>query len=84
MKPKTVDWMMWRVDPAQMDEPLLENLIRAIRYFNQKYGRVPNRLELSSDWLENFDPPEGMKVTRAKTIRPGFLMLALDPNVKAN
>ncbi len=84
MEAKTLEWMMWRVEPKKMDEAPLDNLIQALRYFNKKYGREPNRVELSSDWLAEFDPPEGITITRAKTVRPGFLMIALDPNLKAN
>lgn len=81
-KPKALEWMMWRVDANQMDDPPFENLIRAILYFNEKYGSVPNRVELSPDWMQDLDAPEGITVTRSKSVQPAYLMLAIDPSLR--
>jgi hypothetical protein len=65
-----------------MDDPPAENLIRAIRYFNKKYGSVPNRVELSPDWLEDLSAPQGLTITRSKSVQPSYLMLAIDPSLR--
>jgi len=82
-KKRRLDWMMWQVDPEQMDDPPEANLIRAIQHFNHKYGSVPNRCELSPKWGKELKPPAGMEVTRSKSVRPGHLMLALDESLDA-
>ncbi len=73
---------MWRVEASQMDDPPAANLIRAIRYYNDKYGLVPNRCELSPNWLEDLQAPEGITLTRSKSVQPGHLMLALDSTLR--
>jgi hypothetical protein len=73
-----LEWMMWRVEPGQLEDPPEANLIRAIQYFNEKYGSVPNRCEISPEWGEGLNPPAGMAITRSKSVQPGHLMLALD------
>jgi hypothetical protein len=73
-----LEWMMWRVEPGQLNDPPEVNLIRAIQYFNEKYGSVPNRCELSPDWGQGINSPVGMEITRSKSVQPGHLMLALD------
>lgn len=77
-KKSSLEWMMWRVEPEQLEDPPTANLIRAIRHFNEKYGSVPNRCELSPEWGEELSPPVGMEITRSKSVQPGHLMLALD------
>ena len=76
-----LEWMMWRVEPGQLGDPPEVNLIRAIQYFNEKYGSVPNRCELSPKWGEELKPPAGMEITRSKSVQPGHLMLALDSSL---
>lgn len=75
--------MMWRVEPGQMEDPPSANLIRAIQYFNQKYGSVPNRCELAPNWLEDLSAPAGLTISRTKSVQPGHLMLALDPSIRS-
>lgn len=72
---------MWRVEPTQLKDPPAANLIRAIRYFNEKYGSVPNRVELSPNWLEDLSAPDGITVTRSKSVQPSYIMLAIDPTL---
>ena len=78
-----IEWMMWRVEPSQMEDHPTENLIRAIRYFNEKYGGVPNRVEISPNWLQDLSAPEGITVTRSKSVQPSYIMLAIDPGLRA-
>lgn len=83
-KTPDLDWMMWQVEKGQMDDPPAANLIRAILHFNEKYGRVPNRAEVSNKWPEDLSGPEGMVVTRSRSVRPGHILLALDPSLKTS
>jgi hypothetical protein len=76
-----LEWMMWQVEKGQLDDPPEIHLIHAIQHFNEKYGGVPNRCELSPDWGESLKPPAGMEITRSKSVRPGHLMLALDTSM---
>lgn len=76
-----LEWMMWRVESSQMDDHPTQNLIRAIQYFNEKYGGVPNRVEISPNWMEDLDAPEGIEVTRSKSVQPSYIMLAIDPKL---
>ena len=81
-KSKALDWMMWRVEQSQMNDPPAENLIRAIVYFNEKYGSVPNRVEISPDWMEDLTAPEGITLTRSKSVQPSYIMLTIDPTLR--
>ncbi|MEN8242989.1 MAG: hypothetical protein ABFS17_13805 [Chloroflexota bacterium] len=83
-KKSALEWMMWQVEQSQMEDPAEANLIRAIQYFNEKYGSVPNRCELSPEWGEGINPPAGMVLTRSKSVQPGQMMLALDPTLAAS
>jgi len=65
-----------------MTDPPAANLIRAIQYFNEKYGSVPNRVELSPNWLEDLAAPEGIEVTRSKSVQPAYIMLTIDPTLR--
>lgn len=76
-----LDWMMWRIDNAQRNDPPYLNLVRAIAYYNHKYGQVPNRCEVALDWGENMITPEDMILTHSKSIQPHHLMLAVDPSL---
>ncbi|MDH5605934.1 MAG: hypothetical protein OEY93_03510 [Anaerolineae bacterium] len=80
-KNKILDWMMWQIDDGQAADPPELNLIRAIQYYNEKYGLVPNRLEVSQKWAKQLTAPTGIVVTRSRSIPPGQLMLALDPDI---
>ncbi|MEK6220898.1 MAG: hypothetical protein N2D54_01460 [Chloroflexota bacterium] len=83
-KKKQLDWMMWRVEDEQVDDPPALNLIRAIQYYNEKYGAVPNRCEVSPKWGKDLLAPEGMLVTKSRSVRPGHLMLAIDPEIPSS
>ena len=80
-KKDQLEWMMWRVDKSQRDDPPLVNLVRAIQHYNEKYGRIPNRCELANDWGKGLVPPMGMHLTRSRSVRPGHLMLATDASI---
>jgi hypothetical protein len=82
-KKPSLEWMMWQVENSQLEDPPEANLIRAIQYFNEKYGSVPNRCELSPKWGKEINPPAGMVLTRSKSVQPGQLMLALDPTLSS-
>ena len=83
-KDTQLDWMMWRIDEKQINDPPLINLVRAIEYYNDKYGRIPNRCEIAKGWGEELVAPEGMLVTQSKSVQKGHLMLATDPAVSAS
>lgn len=72
---------MWQIDTAQAEDPPALNLIRAIQYYTEKYGSVPNRCEVHPDVAISLNAPAGIQITQSKSVKPGFLMLALDPTL---
>jgi hypothetical protein len=78
-----LEWMMWQIDNAQTDDPPALNLIRAIQYYTEKYGGVPNRCEVHKDALAALHAPPGILVTGSKAVKRGCLMLARDPSLDA-
>jgi hypothetical protein len=82
-KKHELDWMMWRIEENQLEDPPVANLIRAIQYYNEKYGAVPNRCEVSTKWKKDVVVPEGMMLTRTRSVQPDHIMLALDPELHA-
>ena len=76
-----LEWMMWQIEKSQMSDPPLVNLVRAMEYFSEKYGQIPNRCEIAKDWGTELVAPRGMVVTASKSVRPGYLMLASDPEL---
>ncbi len=70
--------MMWRIEENQLEDPPIANLIRAIQHFNEKYGTVPNRCEVSTKWSKEMSVPDGMTLTRTRSVQPNHIMLALD------
>lgn len=72
----TLDWMMWQIDTKQKEDPPLQNLVRAIQYYTEKYGSVPNCCEISLDWGQDLVVPRGMRLTRSKNVQPEFILLA--------
>ncbi len=83
-KKTNLDWMMWQIETSQMTDPPLVNLVRAIEYYNEKYGDIPNRCEIANGWGDQLIAPQGMVVTASKSVRPGFLLLTLDPELHGN
>lgn len=77
-----LEWMMWRIDKTQRDDPPYLNLVRAITYYNHKYGQVPNRCEAASDWGRGMNTPDGLTLTRSKSVQPHHLMLTVDPTLE--
>lgn len=73
--------MLWQVDKSQRQDPPLENLIRAIQHYSQKYGQVPNRCEAPPDWAETMKAPGGMLIEASKKLRKNHFMLAVDPEL---
>jgi hypothetical protein len=82
-KKHELEWMMWRIEENQLQDPPFANLIRAIQYYNEKYGAVPNRCEVSTKWSKEIVAPEGMMLTRARSVQPDHIMLALDTALHA-
>jgi hypothetical protein len=82
-KKSNLEWMMWRIEESQLQDPPVANLIRAIQYYNEKYGAVPNRCEVSKKWSKDLEAPEGMMVTHTRSVQPGHIMLTLDPELRA-
>jgi hypothetical protein len=80
-KIKELDWMLWRIEKNQMKDPPLVNLVRAIEYYSDKYGQIPNRCEIAKDWGKDLVPPGGMMLSESKTVRPGHMMLTTDPDI---
>jgi hypothetical protein len=78
-----LEWMMWRIDESQLQDPPIANLIRAIQYYNEKYGAVPNRCEVSKKWSKELEAPEGMLLTHTRSLQPDHIMLTLDPELYA-
>jgi len=78
-----LEWMMWRIDESQLQDPPIANLIRAIQYYNEKYGAVPNRCEVSKKWPTELEAPEGMLLTHTRSLQPDHIMLTLDPELPA-
>jgi hypothetical protein len=76
----SITWMMWQVDKSQKTNSQQLNLIRAIQFYTDKYGGVPNRAKLPDQWAGEIKPPEGMVVEYSKTIQNGQLMLSIDVN----
>ena len=74
---------MWRIEENQLQDPPIANLIRAIQYYNEKYGAVPNRCEISKKWSKEIIAPEGMMLTRTRSLQPDHIMLTLDPELHA-
>lgn len=72
---------MWKVDAGQKHDPPTLNLIRAIQYYTDKYGKVPNRCEVHKTELGQLHAPSGMTLTGSKAVKRGHLMLASDPSV---
>lgn len=81
-KKQDLDWMAWQIDKDQLNDPPMANLIRAIQYYNEKFGSVPNRCEVGKDWDKNFEAPQGMEFTRSRSVQKGHIMLALDPELR--
>ena len=81
-KKKDLEWMMWQVEESQLEDPPIANLIRAIQYYNEKYGAVPNRCEVSKKWSKEMVAPQGMVLTRSRSIQPDHIMLTLDPGLR--
>lgn len=77
-----LEWMMWRIDKIQRDDPPYLNLVRAIAYYNHKYGKVPNRCEASSEWGKGMATPDGLTLTRSNSIQPHHLMLTVDTSLE--
>lgn len=75
---------MWRIEDSQLQDPPIANLIRAIQYYNEKYGAVPNRCEVSQKWSKEVVAPEGMTLTRTRSLQPDHIMLTLDPELHAS
>jgi hypothetical protein len=73
-----LEWMMWRIDKKNKNEPPLLNLVQAIEYYVEKYGKVPNRCEINENWGDELIAPAGMLLTRSKGMIVGHLMLTLD------
>jgi hypothetical protein len=82
-KKDKLEWMMWQIEEKQLQDPPIANLIRAIQYYNEKYGAVPNRCEVSNKWSKEMVAPEGMTLTRTRSVQPDHIMLALDPELHA-
>jgi hypothetical protein len=82
MKSTELDWMLWQVDKSQRKDPPVENLIRAIQHYNQKYGQVPNRCEAPPDWAEAMKAPGGILVESSRKLRKHHFMLAVDPELQ--
>ena len=74
---------MWQIEEKQLQDPPIANLIRAIQYYNEKYGAVPNRCEVSNKWSKEMVAPEGMTLTHTRSVQPDHIMLALDPELHA-
>lgn len=83
-KKDALEWMMWHIDKSQRHDPPLVNLVRAMQHYIEKYGRVPNRCELASNWGRGLVAPVGMKLTRSKSVRPDHMMLATDTSIKGS
>ncbi len=77
-----LDWMMWQIDSKQKEDPPLQNLVRAIQYYTEKYGHVPNCCEISPDWGPDLVVPEGMRLTRSNSVQPGNILLAQNSAIK--
>ncbi len=83
MDDPTLQWMMWRIDDDQLKDPPFLNLIRAIVYYNDKYGGVPNRCVVPLGWRAELRPLIGMEdIEESHDVRPRHLMLAVDPKVR--
>jgi hypothetical protein len=80
-KKHKLEWMMWRIEENQLQDPPIANLIRAIQYYNEKYGAIPNRCEISKKWSKEMVTLEGMMLTRTRSIQPDHIMLTLDPDL---
>ena len=80
-KKRKIDWMLWQIEEDQHKDPPLMNLIRAIQYYTEKYGDVPNRVETPLGWSDGLNPPGGMLLDESKNVAPSQLRLTLDPSV---
>lgn len=78
----TLIWMMWQIDTSQKKDLPQLNLIRAIQFYTNKYGGVPNVAKLPESWSEDIKTPEGMTISFAKSIRDGQIMLSIDPSLQ--
>lgn len=78
---KNQEWMLWQVDEKLREEPVTANLIRAIQYYSEKYGQIPNRCEVTAGWADELKMPRGMVVERTKTMQPYQFLLTLDSNL---
>lgn len=83
-KQRSLDWMMWQIDDASLNNSPLANLIEAIQYYNNKYGAVPNRCEVPEGWSDDLKAPAGIIVTPSPTVRPRHIHLTVDPGVLTN
>lgn len=83
-RPESLAWMLWQIDDEHKNDPPAANLIRAIQYYTEKYGRVPNRCEVGQDWPEDLGVAEGLQVSRSADVRPFQLRLASDPTLDSN
>ena len=73
----TIYWMLWQNGDhdAGLDE--------AVGYYRDKYGQVPNRVQVPEGFTEG-ELVSGVLIERARNIPPGHLMLAYDPEVSLN
>ncbi len=75
----SIEWMMWRIDDDHRKDPPQTNLIRAIQYYTEKYGGVPNRCEAPPGWWNGLKAPAGMDIAESTIVQPRHLLLTLDP-----
>ncbi len=82
-KAPTLDWMMWQIDKNQNEDPPFQNLVRAMQHYTEKYGQVPNSCEVADNWGIDMHVPQGMHLTRSKSVQPGNILLAINPLIKS-
>jgi hypothetical protein len=80
----SLEWMLWQITDAKTQTPQLATIIEAIAYYTNKYGVVPNRCEVPSDWDNKLAAPEGILVTSSSNLPAHHLRLTVDPNLNAN
>ena len=77
-KNHNLEWMLWQISDTDSEAPPAYTLVHAIKYYIEKFGRVPNRCEAPNVWKGILDAFEGVEITHSKSVQTNSLMLTFD------
>ena len=73
-----LEWMLWQIPVDDSDAPPAYTLVHAIKYYIEKFGIIPNRCEVSTEWKGVLDHFEGVEITHSRSVQTNSLMLTFD------